>query len=217
MIKDAKMQKDFDVKTWLYPMTVVMIVMLVMGGGCHTPLAKDPGRTKAVTVKSPEIRSECFQLLPMKGLEKSVWTNLFRASGRFETGWRTSDYQKLQDKVREAIERTGRFGKEGAVGKGMDVLSFDVRIVKNEWFSDGAARPTDGLIVEVEVMALPPVNAFGALRSIVGRGASKIYMSWGTPSCSPITIDDYCSAVADAVERALADLHYEPENKEDAK
>ena len=211
------MKKDFGVKTWLYPMPVLMIVMLVMGGGCHTPLAKDPGRTKAVTVKSPEIRSECFQLLPMKGLEKSVWTNLFRASGRFETGWRTSDYQKLQDKVREAVERTGRFGKEGAVGKGMDAFSFDVRIVKNEWFSDGAARPTDGLIVEVKVVALPPVNAFGALRSIVGRGTTKIYMSWGTPSCSPITIDLYCSAVADALERALADLHHESENKEDAK
>ena len=27
-------------------------------------------------------------------------------------------------------------------------------------------------------------------------------------SCSPITIDDYCSAVANAVELALADLHY---------
>ena len=205
-------------KTWLYPMPAVVIAMLVIGGCCHAPLANDSGQTKAVIVKCPEIRSECFNLLPMNGLEKSVWTNLFRVSGRFETGWETSDYEKLQDKVREAIERTGRFGKEGAVGKGMGGLSFDVRIVKNEWFSDGAARPTDGLLVEVEVVALPPVDAFGALRSIiVGRGISKIYMSWGTPSCSPITIDRYCSAVSGAVELALADLHYEFENMEDEK
>lgn len=201
---------------------IIGVSTIVMGGCCHSPVPQDPARTQNINVRCPEIRSGSFRLLSMKELEKSVWTNLFAASGRFETGWGKFDYQKVQDKVCDVIERSGRFGSLGVVGKGMDALSFDVRITKNEWFSDLAARPAEGLIVEVKVVAFGPVNHFGddgAFRC-EGRGESKIYISWGTASCSPITIDRYCSAVADAVEQAVADLHnvntsYKRERKTD--
>ena len=90
----------------------------------------------------------------------------------------------------------------------------DVRIVEQQWHSDGKQfRPTVYLQIDVEVATHLPLNNFSGYYASrkIGRGTARIYLSWGTASMCPIDGDRYNEGVASAVKQALRDLHPFPE------
>lgn len=164
-------------------------------------------------IRNPSIRSELFTL-SMPGLEKSVWTgawflphleNLARP-GKPRTSWDADDLQSLHDCVRARIEATERFGHAVTDAASKGGLALEVRIVQNEWRTDGAEfRPTCSLVVHVEVTAVGAVLEMA--NPARGRGTCELVVSWGSPSNIPIDVESYNYAVSAAVYEALLDLH----------
>ncbi len=193
-------------------------VTMFAGCMCDRMAARDLQPKEAV--ECPEIRSEYFSLL-----FENIATNRIELCGqrgisgskcgqRGISGSKEVDELAVRDAVREAIEGCGRFGKEKPIEKRDGGLQIDVRIIEQQWHSDGEKyRPTVYLQIGVEVVTHIPLNNFSgyyASRNI-GRGTVRIYVSWGTPSMCPIDGERYNDGVASAVQQALRDLHPFPE------
>ena len=188
---------------------IVLALVAIVAGCAHTVPDDCPVHPKE-PAEFPEIRSECFSL----SLE-SIATNRIELCGQHRfSGSKEVDELAVRDAVREAIEGCGRFGKEKPIEKRDGGLQIDVRIIEQQWHSDGKKyRPTIYLQIGVEVVTHIPLNNFSgyyASRNI-GRGTALIYVSWGTPSMCPIDGERYNDGVVSAVQQALRDLHPFPE------
>ena len=183
-------------------------VTMFAGCMCDQMAARDLQPKEAV--ECPEIRSECFSLL-----FENIATNRIELCGQHRFfGSKEVDELAVRDAVREAIEGCGRFGKEKPIEKRDGGFQIDVRIIEQQWHSDGEkSRPTVYLQIGVEVVTHIPLNNFSgyyASRNI-GKGTALIYVSWGTPSMCPIDGERYNDGVVSAVQQALSDLHPFPE------
>ena len=188
---------------------IVLALVAIVAGCAHTVPDDCPVHPKE-PAEFPEIRSECFSL----SLE-SIATNRIELCGQHRfSGSKEVDELAVRDAVREAIEGCGRFGKEKPIEKRDGGRQIDVRIIEQQWHSDGKKyRPTIYLQIGVEVVTHIPLNNFSgyyASRNI-GRGTALIYVSWGTPSMCPIDGERYNDGVVSAVQQALRDLHPFPE------
>ena len=188
---------------------IVLALVAIVAGCAHTVPDDCPVHPKE-PAECPEIRSECFSLL-----FENIATNRIELCGQHgSSGSKEVDELAVRDAVREAIEGCGRFGKEKPIEKRDGGRQIDVRIIEQQWHSDGEkSRPTVYLQIGVEVVTHIPLNNFSgyyASRNI-GRGTALIYVSWGTPSMCPIDGERYNDGVASAVQQALRDLHPFPE------
>jgi hypothetical protein len=189
---------------------MIALALVAIVAGCAHRVPDECSVRPEEVVECPEIKSECFSLS-----FKNIATNRIELSGqRRFSGSKEVDDRVVRDAVRDAIEECGRFGKEKPVDKRDAGLVMDVRIVEQQWHSDGKQfRPTVYLQIDVEVATHLPLNNFSgyyASRNI-GRGTARIYLSWGTASMCPIDGERYNDGVASAVKQALRDLHPFPE------